>query len=211
MKTDQLIALLAADPKRERPVAATLALVLAAGALGVSLVALPLLGVRPDLWTALGDGRVLVKHLLVIFMLLAAFGASIRVVRPGLTLGVWGLLMTVIAGFALLAALGAMMATPPEAWGAAMQGTTGWVCMPFIVGMSIPLLAASIWALRRGAPSYPWMGGAMAGLLSGSLAAAIYAMHCTEDSPIYYVVWYGIALAAVTFAGALLGNRWLRW
>lgn len=211
MRTDQLIAVLVADTTRTRPVAVTLALALAAGAAVVAMIALPLLGLRPDLAAALGDPRVIVKHLATVVLTLGAFGAAQRLARPGQTIGIWGLLFTVLAGALMLAALGALMATPRDAWGAAVRGRTGWVCVPLILAMSAPLLAATLWALRDGASTRPGMTGALAGLLGGSAGAALYAFHCPEDSPLYYIVWYGLALAIAAVTGALLGRRWLCW
>jgi hypothetical protein len=211
MKTDQLTAVLAADTIRTRPVAVTLALALAAGMGVAALVALPVLGLRSDLASAVGEGPVIVKHLATVVLTLAAFGATQRLARPGQTIGIWGLLFTVVAGLLMLAALGAMMATPRESWGAAMRGQTGWICVPLIVAMSAPLLAATLWALGDGASTRPGFTGALAGLLSASAAAALYALHCPEDSPLYYLVWYGIALFALSVAGALLGRHQLRW
>ena len=45
----------------------------------------------------------------------------------------------------------------------------------------------------------------------GGLATAVYAFHCTEDSPLFYAVWYVLAILAVTAVGALVGARALRW
>ena len=77
--------------------------------------------------------------------------------------------------------------------------------------MALPLLAGTLWALRGGASTRPALTGAVAGLLSGGAAAVVYSMHCTEDSPLFYAVWYVLAILAVTVAGALLGSRVLRW
>jgi hypothetical protein len=55
------------------------------------------------------------------------------------------------------------------------------------------------------------MAGAAAGFAAGAIAAAIYAWHCPDDSPLFLATWYTIGIAIVTGAGALLGRRWLRW
>ena len=41
--------------------------------------------------------------------------------------------------------------------------------------------------------------------------AAIYSLHCPHDPVIYFFTGYGIAIGAVTLAGAALGARFLRW
>jgi hypothetical protein len=50
-----------------------------------------------------------------------------------------------------------------------------------------------------------------AGLAAGAIAAAIYAWHCPDDSPLFLATWYTITIAGVTVGGALLGRRLLRW
>ncbi|WP_418903292.1 NrsF family protein [Xanthobacter autotrophicus] len=32
-----------------------------------------------------------------------------------------------------------------------------------------------------------------------------------DDSPLFFLTWYSIAVAAVTAVGALVGSRLLRW
>ena len=84
-----------------------------------------------------------------------------------------------------------------------MMGQSNGQCVAFISLMSLPLLAASLWALRRGASTRPALSGALAGLLSGGAAAAVYAVHCTEDSPLFYAFWYVLAILGATALGAL--------
>ena len=75
----------------------------------------------------------------------------------------------------------------------------------------LAILAAMLFILRDGAPLRPALAGAAAGLAAGGLGAALYAAHCTDDSPLFVAAWYGVAIAAVAAAGALAGARWLRW
>jgi hypothetical protein len=77
--------------------------------------------------------------------------------------------------------------------------------------LSLPLLAAALIALRRGAPSRPAVAGAFAGVLSAGLAATLYASHCTDDSPMFVATWYTIAIAFVAAIGALAGSRVLKF
>ncbi|MFD1881195.1 NrsF family protein [Paracoccus pacificus] len=51
----------------------------------------------------------------------------------------------------------------------------------------------------------------LVGLASGTAAAAGYTLHCAEDSPLFYVTWYGIAIALAAIIGAVLEHRFLRW
>jgi hypothetical protein len=66
-------------------------------------------------------------------------------------------------------------------------------------------------ALRSGATTAPGLAGWVAGVAGGGFAAMIYALHCTEDSPLFYVTWYGLAIIGVTVASVLIGRRILRW
>ena len=53
--------------------------------------------------------------------------------------------------------------------------------------------------------------GALVGLASAALGAALYALHCTDDSPLFVATWYGAAALLMTGIGAILGARLLRW
>jgi hypothetical protein len=68
-----------------------------------------------------------------------------------------------------------------------------------------------LWTLRRGATTAPRLAGALAGLAGSGLAAAIYTLHCTENSPLFYVTWYGLGIVVVTLVSAAIGKRYLRW
>jgi hypothetical protein len=71
--------------------------------------------------------------------------------------------------------------------------------------------AAVLAPRRRGATTAPALAGFVAGLAGSGLAAAIYTLHCTEDSPLFYVTWYGLAISTIAAVSAALGSRLLRW
>jgi hypothetical protein len=82
--------------------------------------------------------------------------------------------------------------------------------------VSVPVIAIVpfalvIWAVRQAAPTHLRRAGALAGLVSGGLSAAGYALHCTDDSLPFVAVWYGSTILLCTLAGAVLGPRLLRW
>ncbi len=104
-----------------------------------------------------------------------------------------------------------MRAMPASDWMPAMMGQSNGQCVGFITLMALPLLAVALWALRDGASTRPAVSGALAGLLAGGAAAVVYSLHCTEDSPLFYAVWYGLAVLIATGVGAALGSRVLRW
>ena len=66
-------------------------------------------------------------------------------------------------------------------------------------------------AFHRFAPSRLMMTGAVAGLAAGGLAATIYCLHCPEASPLFVLTWYTLGMALAGLAGALAGERLLRW
>ena len=51
----------------------------------------------------------------------------------------------------------------------------------------------------------------LAGLAAGVVATAIYSLFCTEDSPLFYSLWYSLGICISIGLGALAGRRWLRW
>jgi hypothetical protein len=77
--------------------------------------------------------------------------------------------------------------------------------------LSLPALAAALWALRGLAPTRPRAAGLAAGLLAGGLGAAGYALSCTELSPAFVAVWYSLGIALAGGLGASLGPWALRW
>jgi hypothetical protein len=211
MKTEHLIQAMAADTTRPRPVEQVLPLALGAAAVLAGALFLAAMGVRVDLGAALGELRVLVKHAFPILLAVAALGLSVRLARPGATPGIWSRALLVAPSLALLAFVVTAIATPASVWGPTMVNPSMATCLTMIPLVGLPILGASILALRRGASTDPGRSGAVAGLLSGAVAAALYAFYCTEDSPMFWALWYSAGIALVTFAGALAGRRFLRW
>jgi hypothetical protein len=100
---------------------------------------------------------------------------------------------------------------PENAWSASLIGQHAAFCVFFIPVLSLVPLAGLMLALRNSAPESPRLAGAVAGLAAGGIAAAIYAWHCPDDSPLFVAVWYVLAITIVTGVGTLIGGRILRW
>jgi hypothetical protein len=211
MRTDDLIRAMAVDAAPKRPVWIGLTGGLVAAALTVGLVGLSLVGMRPDLGAALQQAAVLLKLVFPWVLAAGAFGAALRLARPGAVVGGWALLVVIVVLIVAAGIVAQMMVMPKDAWFQAFMGSTRRFCLAYISMMAAPLLAVVLLGLRRGASTRPGVSGAVAGLLAGSVAAGIYAMHCTEDSPLFYGAWYGLAILIATGAGALAGRRVLRW
>lgn len=211
MKTEDLIAAMAADSRTEAPPGALLWPMLA-GALAVAvLVVWATLGFRPDLLQSLADPISVMR-----FVLTAAVGGlgvrlALALSRPeGRSLTrLWPLVVPLGAALGLL--LWAYLSTPAEGRQMALVGKTMTTCLVMIPLLSVLPVAAILFALHRGATTSPALAGFAAGLGGSGLAAMAYAMHCIEDSPLFYVTWYGLAMTGVTVAATLIGSRVLRW
>jgi hypothetical protein len=209
MRTDDLIRALAADAA-PAPTPARQVLPLFLPAILVSLLAvLAVLGARPDLPLALVSFVPAMRHVLSLAVFAVALTAALQLARPEGRAALWPLALIAAAALGLL--LWAFLATPPEARLMALMGKTTNICLIAIPILSALPTAALFTALRGGASTRPALSGALIGLAGGGAGAAVYAIHCTESSPLFYVTWYGLAVLAVTAVSALLGPRLLRW
>lgn len=212
MTTDDLITGLGAELSPLRPGFLRRAVLrgLAAGT-GLAALAFALVwGLRPDLLFALADPAVVAKTALPLALVALALPAALSTARPGARAGGLGALWLVPA--ALLAiVLAELLAVPPAGWSGAVLDSSILTCLVSVPLLSAPILGGLLAALRHGAPEVPALCGARAGLVAGGGGAAIYSLFCTEDSPLFYGLWYTLAIAAVTGAAAVLGHRRLRW
>lgn len=211
MKTDDLISALAADGRHTRRLGRSLSVALAAGIVVAGAGFFATLGFRPDIDSAARTLRFLFKFVVTLSVAAAAIGVVWRIGRPGVPFSAqaWALAVPVVL---LIGAVVLELSTVPEAsWAPRLIGTNSLHCLTAIPLLSVPTLAALLYALRDSAPSSPATAGAVAGLLSAGVAATYYASNCTDDSPLFVATWYTLAVSIVTVAGALAGGRLLRW
>ena len=213
MKTDDLIALLAADslPVARRAAPRRIALALVAGLpLAVAMLVF-LYGVRPDIAQAVHWPMFWVKLMFGAVIALAGFVALQRLARPGVRLGSsWlGLALPVLLVW-MMAAFG-LAAAPADLRASLVLGQTWRTCTASIALISLPVFVAAFAALRTLAPTRPAWAGACAGAMAGGAGAAVYALHCPELAAPFLAVWYVLGMAVPTAIGALLGPRLLRW
>ena len=211
MKTDDLIAALAADSRTEAPPGAVLAPLLAPALALAVLTVWVALGFRGDLWAALGDPVSVMRFVLTGALGVLGVRLALVLARPegrGLA-RLWPLGVPVAAALALL--VWAYAATPADGRQMALVGKTMTTCLVMIPLLSVLPVAAILFCLHRGATTSPALAGLAAGLGGSGLAAMAYALHCTEDSPLFYVTWYGLAIGGVTVAATWIGSRLLRW
>jgi hypothetical protein len=211
MKTDELIQLLArgAGPAPRAVAARRLAPGAAAGLLASVVLAAAVLGFVPAaLFEQAGPWF---KLAYAGALSLAAAWLAARLGRPlprtGGPLAAVALVLTA----ALLVGLGSWLQTPPAERWLALMGHSALACPWNVLGLSLPALAAALWALRGLAPTRPEAAGAAAGLLAGALGALGYALACDEVALPFVAAWYTLGIGLAAGLGALLGPRVLRW
>jgi len=211
MKTELLIDVLArgAGPAPRAFVARRLAPAVCAGLLASTALALGWIGPvpaamlsAPPLWIKLAYGGALAVAAAWLAGRLARPAASYRAAAAGVVLVVG--CMALIGGASLLG----MPATERLP---ALLGSSWLSCPWSVLGLSLPALAATLWALRGLAPTRPRLAGFAAGLLAGALGAFGYALACSEISPAFVAVWYSAGIVITALLGAALGPRVLRW
>jgi hypothetical protein len=213
MKTDELVSLLAASaaPVPANAVGRRFAVAVGGGVAGALLLMLLTLGLRDDLAQAAGKLIFWIKPVFAACLALAALVAAERLARPGMRLGAARIALAApVLGLWLIAA-GVLVNAAPAQRAYLIFGDT-WKSCPFSIAfLSMPLFAATLWAMKGLAPTRLALAGASAGLLGGALSALVYALHCPESSAPFLAVWYVVGIAIPTLAGAWLGPRLLRW
>lgn len=212
MKTDQLIAALAADTKTvSRPINRQLWMAIVGGAIVAALIFVFGVGPRADLAAALETPRFLYKYVLTLSLLVSAFGLTLHLARPGAIPVGWLAALAIPPVLLIVSVIAEFFLVPSSAWAMNLVGKNSVVCLVVIPLLSAAPLAAVMWTLRDGAPTHPVLAGAAAGLVAAGIGATLYATHCQDDSPFFVAAWYGLAIMFVTILGALLGARLLRW
>jgi hypothetical protein len=212
VKTDELIEALVEDRQRLRlsPRAGILWAAVG-GAVIAALIFMAALGYRPDIAQAAGTFRFLFKFVFTLTLAASALALVLQVFRPEVDLGRRLWLIAVAPAMLLAAVLAELLVMPSSSWMPRLVGTNARYCLTWIPLLSLPPLLAFFAVLRRGAPADAGLAGALAGLAAAGMGATLYAGHCFDDSPLFVVTWYSIAIALVTLAGYLAGRRWLRW
>jgi len=212
MKTGDLIRALTSDLAAPGPSIETrfVVAILPGVLLAFALFAITL-GPRPDLVLVAGDVRFLFKFVVTLLLALCSAILVWRLVRPGAPARLQMMALAVVPVVLVIGVLMEMVVLPPPSWGARLVGSNGLVCLLSIPLFALPMLIAEILALRQGAPTRPALTGAIAGLFAGGVAAAIYAAHCPDDSPLFVALWYSLGIMIVALLGSLAGRLALRW
>lgn len=210
MKTDDLIAALAADtlPRRTASQRLLRALPLA---LAVTLAGFLLVwGTRPDLAATL-TSVVALKSLLPLGFALIAGALALALSRPEararrVATALW------LFGAGLLVAFGVAVAfSGVSGLARALATPSLLICLASIPVLALPLLCAALWSLAAGAPARPAANGAVAGLAAGGLATGIYSLYCDQDAALFFLPAYATAILIVALIGWWAGGRALAW
>jgi hypothetical protein len=211
MKTDALIDLLArgAGPAPRALAARRLSPAAVAGLLVSAGIAIAWFGAIPAQmfatavpWTKMAYAGALALAAGWLTARLSRPAASIAQPRRATALVL--LAMAVVGGVSLVS-------TAPGTRLDAILGESWSTCPWSVLALSLPALAASLWAVRGLAPTRPRAAGFAAGLLAGSVGAFGYSLSCPEASPAFVAVWYTLGIAFTGGVGAILGPRVLRW
>lgn len=211
MRTDDLINLLSKDARVQIRFDYVFLAVLGLGVVFSSLLLLSTIGIRKNMADMIETPRVLFKLSLTLLLAVTATRLAFRIGKPGLSLRSATLSLILPLAIALIGMAAELFVVPKSDWSSSMMGHYSAFCLLFVPTLSIAPLAAILYSILQGAPENPGLAGAVAGLAAGGIAAAIYAWHCPDDSPLFLATWYSIAVMIATAAGFLLGRRMLRW
>ncbi|OOY03622.1 NrsF family protein [Thioclava sp. F28-4] len=209
MKTEDLISVLQQDTLPDPRPKQVLGRWLVPALLLSALFVISVYGLRFPLQQTLMTPEIAPKFYLPLVLAVLVTPMAVRLGRPTAKVSTGWLWIFPAIGAALLAY--AFLTTPEGQRMSDFEGETILPCLISVPMLSLPALGALLISLRKGAVTRPAQAGALAGLAAGGMGTAIYALHCTEDSPLFYVTWYGAGIVVVMLAGALLGKRVLRW
>ena len=213
MKTDDWVVVLAtgAGSAQRHAVARRYGAAVGAGVIAAALLMLGLLGVRPDLAEASRLPMFWAKIAYVAALGAASLLAVSRLSRPGARLGKVPAMLAVPVVAMWVVAAGVLAGAAPELRAGLVLGSTWAKCSSLIAMLSVPAFVASLWAMRGLAPTRLPLAGAVAGLLSGTVGALVYSLHCPEMAAPFIGSWYLLGMLIPAAAGAWLGPRVLRW
>lgn len=184
---------------------------IATGAAASFAIIALVLGLQPHLASVAATLGLVMKSGSMLAIGLLSVRALRGLARPGAApvplLAPVGIVLAMLAAIAL----GQLSAGADAGAGRLWLGASWQSCSLRIAALSLPLLVGIVWALRQQAPVHLRRAGAVAGLCAGSMAAALYALACSEQSAGFVLLWYSLGIGLAAGIGALLGPRLLRW
>jgi hypothetical protein len=211
MKTETLVDMLArnAGPAPYALVTRRLSPAVVVGLVASSLAAMSVFGLIPATLFATAVPWTKMAYASALAIAAAWLTASLSrpaapIVRPQCAF------VAVVVAMFIIGAV-SLISQPEDARAAALLGKSWFSCPWSVLALSLPALAAALWAVQGLAPTRPHAAGFAAGLLAGSLGAFGYALSCPEASAAFVAVWYSTGIALTGALGAALGLRVLRW
>lgn len=207
--TDHLIQMMSKDAKVRVRFGRIIVQGAAVGLVAAAASYVAMLHPRSDLRDIVETARVLFKFIITVPLAVVMIGLLDRLGRPAAPLGRW---LWLLGGVGVVLATGVALElamSPSAEWATRLIGTNGRYCLMFIPLIAIGPLVCFIGALRHGMPTRPGLTGAAAGVASSAIAAALYATHCPDDSPLFVATWYTLATCIVVTCGYVAGRRFL--
>jgi len=213
MNTDELIIAMGADAEasRAQPEGRRWTLSLVLGAVVSLALLLATLKARADLSRVMGTPTFIFKYVAMLALAIPAAWLAYALSRPGARPGKSWAMLALAPALVVAAVAIELRLTPMSTWLTHAIGTYPGYCVLCVPLMSLAPFVGIFYALSRGAPTRPRLAGLIAGLAAGGIGGAVYATHCVDDSALFLVTWYTIAIGLVGAVGAALGPRLLRW
>ena len=213
MKTRDLVARLTdnVSPVDRGAVQRLLNRALIQGLAGDAILLTVLYGVRSDMpqliWTTMFWTRLAFPFSVIA----AAMQLADRLGRPGARLKLAWFVVGLPIATMLFAAAAILLVTPTGYRLQLMLGMTWRTTTASIVLLSLPSLAAIMFAMRQLAPTRLVLAGAGAGLLAGAQGVLVYSLYSAEMAIPFWGVWDVLAMASTSVIGAAIAPCWLRW
>lgn len=166
---------------------------------------------RKDYLEAIFLPFVALKQLVPLLVIITLLPVLAKLYRPHADLGNLARFCLLAAGLVDVAIIIELYLQPSENWMTLFVGKTMTQCLTGVSFISASILCGGLYVMRGGATVRPTYTGFVLGIMSGGIGAFLYAFLCMEDSPLFYGVWYSLAVLNVGAVGAILGSRILRW
>lgn len=195
MNTDDLIRALGADDRLDPP---RLWMRITGGVALSAALLFVFWQMRPDFAAAVVQPLVMAKFALPLLLAGLAVGVLSERMRAQM---LWLPLLAAVALFVL--------SLPETGLRAAIWGESPLACLVSVPALSVPIGIGAFIALRRTVVTDAARVGLVTGLLAGGLGALVYALHCDQDAPAFYVIWYSFGIVLAGLVGRAMGPRWL--
>jgi hypothetical protein len=183
----------------------------ALGILASALLMLVWLGLRPDLMEAMGTTMFWMKFAYTAIFAILGGLAALNLARPGGSLRRAAIGIVILVALTGIGGMIQMLVMGPEHMRTLVVGGSALLCPFYIVALSAPIYAVTVWAMRRAAPTNLPLAGFAAGLFAGAAATWVYAFHCTESGMPFITIWYTTGILIAAGLGTLIGRWALRW